>query len=46
MPVKISIKRMNESRFVPRDKPAMPLTDAVELALVRHRDALEYLRDK
>lgn len=46
--MKISVKRKNESvtRFVPRDKPAMPLMDAVELAMVRHRDALEYLRDK
>jgi len=46
MPVKISVKRIDESRFVPLDKPAMPLMDAVELAMVRHKDALEYLRDK
>lgn len=46
MPVKISVKRINESRFVPRDKPVMPLMDAVDLALIRHKDALEYLRDK
>lgn len=46
MPIKISVKRMNESRFVPQDKPAMSLMDAVELALVRHKDALDYLRDK
>ena len=46
MPVKISVKRINESRFVPQDKPAMSFMDAVELAMARHRDALEYLRDK
>lgn len=46
MTVKISVKRINESRFVPLDKPAMSLMDAVELALIRHKDALEYLRDK
>lgn len=46
MSVKISVKRINESRFVPLEKPAMSLMDAVELAMVRHRDALEYLRDK
>lgn len=46
MPIKISVKRMNESRFVPQDKPAMSLMDAVELAMVRHKDALDYLRDK
>lgn len=46
--MKISVKRKNESvtKFVHRDKPAMPLMDAVELAMVRHKDALEYLRDK
>jgi len=46
MPVKIAVNHVNESRFVPLDKPAMPLMDAVELAMVRHRDALEYLRNK
>lgn len=43
--MKISVKRINESRFVPKDKPAMPLTGAVELAMIRHKDALEYLRN-
>lgn len=46
MPVKISVKHVNESRFVPQDKPAMSLMDAVELAMIRHKDALEYLRNK
>lgn len=44
--MKISLKRRNESRFVPLDKPAMPLTDAFEIVKKQYKDAFDYLRDK
>ena len=46
MPVKISVKHLNESRFVPQDKPAMSFMDAFEIVKKQYKDAFDYLRDK
>lgn len=46
MPVKISVKRINESRFVPQDKPAMSFMDAYKIVKEQYKNAFEYLRDK
>lgn len=46
MPVKISVKRMNESRVVLQDKPVMSFMDAYKIVKEQYKNAFEYLRDK